>query len=120
MADEQEHLEKIYSKLKTISDKQDTMQEIIAAIDVSIQGDEARGVPGFKQHIKGIHEWQQNHEIDDKTTFTKILAAQTATDQGIAIKTSGLKGWITGVAFVTTIIVGIITWIVTNWSTIFK
>ena len=68
------------------------LQDTVTAIDVSIQGDEKRGVVGVRQHIQGINENFAAHQREDNVRFGKLEANTSKVSQQM----SKAKYWVMG------------------------
>lgn len=62
----------VLDELIRISDNLDKVEKTVASIDVSIRGDEARGVTGMKQHIQVLQRDLEQHTANDEKEFNDI------------------------------------------------
>lgn len=68
--------DEIKNHLKHISTRLEAIDRNVTAIDASIQGDDARGVIGIKQHIATIVKNYHDHIEGDEREFNAIKQAQ--------------------------------------------
>jgi hypothetical protein len=88
--------QQILETLVQINEKIDYLSNTVIAIDVSITGDEKRGVDGFKQRVESLENNFDKHCKDDVVYFD-ILTKRT---DGITKRLDGAKQWIAGGLFV--------------------
>ena len=75
--------DEIKNHLKHISARLEAIDRNVTAIDASIQGDDARGVVGIKQHIASIVKDYHEHIEGDEREFNAIKQAQEVIEQKI-------------------------------------
>lgn len=98
--------DEILNHLKTVNKKLDEMQRTVTAIDVSIQGDENRGVVGMRQHIRKIRYDFDEHVKKDSLDFLTLADGQAAINK----KADSVKWWLLGAGAV----FSAIGWVVTH------
>lgn len=60
-------------------------------IDISIKGDESRGLIGMKQHIAHINDNYDRHEREDEEKFNNIKEAQRDIENKINTRVEGVE-----------------------------
>ena len=66
----------ILEELKSIGEQITHIENRVIAIDLSITGDDRRGVVGIKQHIKKIQEELKEHTENDQIEFEQLNKAK--------------------------------------------
>ena len=84
-------------------------------IDISIKGDESRGLLGIKQHIQHINKKYDDHVREDEDAFKLIKSAQEEIEEKINTRQDTIEKkidkatwWLMGAAAVISIVVMIV------------